>query len=113
MQSKHNQNEAVLKRCKVSDADLVLKSDSHFPKKKFIFLIESPPSKNDEKCFLFHFKKLLRGIKVRVFLRKSIQKKHLCHHDKNYCYYYKSNIPVINLILGSRNMIRLSKNMSL
>ena len=27
--------------------------------------------------------------------------------------FYKSNIPVINLILGSRNIIKLSKSMSL
>ena len=41
-----------------------------------------------------------------------MEKKHLHHHDKNYCYFCKSNIPVINLIVGSRNMIKVSKNMS-
>ena len=31
----------------------------------------------------------VNGIKVRVFFGKNIEKKHLCHHDKNYCYFYK------------------------
>ena len=53
----------------------------------------------------------LNGIKVRVFFGKNVEKKHLRHHDKNYCHFCKSNIPVINLIAGSRNMIKLSKNM--
>ena len=55
----------------------------------------------------------LNGIKVQVLFEKNIEKKHLCHHDKNCCYFCKSNISVINLIVGSRNMIKLSKNMSL
>ena len=55
----------------------------------------------------------LNDIKVRVFFGKNIEKKLLRHHDKNYCHFCKSNIPVINLIAGSRNMIKLSKNMSL
>ena len=38
----------------------------------------------------------LNGIKVRVFFGKNVEKKHLCHHDKNYYYFWKSNIPVIN-----------------
>ena len=42
----------------------------------------------------------LKGIKVRVFFEKNIEKKHLCRHDKNYYYFCKSNIPVINLIVG-------------
>ena len=58
------------------------------------------------------FKKLLNGIKVRVFFEKNIEKKHLSHHDKNY-YFCQSNISVTNLIVGSRNMIKLSKNISL
>ena len=58
-------------------------------------------------------KKKLNGIKVRVFFGRNIEKKHLGHHDKNYCYFCKSNISVINLIVGSRNMIKLSNNMSL
>ena len=41
------------------------------------------------------------------------KKKNVCCHDKNYYYFCKSNIPVINLIVGSRNMIKLSKSMSL
>ena len=58
-------------------------------------------------------KPTLNGIKVGVFFRKKHQKKHLCYHDKNHYYFCKSNIPVINLIVGSRNMINVSKNMSL
>ena len=55
----------------------------------------------------------LNSIKVRVFFEKKFQKKRLCHHDKNYCYFCKSNIPVINLIEGFRNMIKVSHNVSL
>ena len=44
---------------------------------------------------------------------KNIEKQYLCRHDKNYYYFCKSNIPVINLIVDSRNMIKVSKNMSL
>ena len=50
---------------------------------------------------------MLNSIKVHVFFRKT----HLCRHEKNY-YFWKSNIHVINLIAGSRNMIKLLKNMS-
>ena len=46
------------------------------------------------------------------FAQQNIDKKHFCQHDKNYCYFCKSNIPVINLIVDSRNMIKVSKNMS-
>ena len=52
------------------------------------------------------------ALKCGSFPEKISKKKHLCHHDKNYCYLCKSNIPVINLMAGSRNMIKLSKNMS-
>ena len=55
----------------------------------------------------------LNRIKVWVFFEKNIEKKPLCRHDENYYYFCKSNIPVINLIAGSRNMIKVSKNMSL
>ena len=58
-------------------------------------------------------KQLLNGIKVRVFFEKNIEKKHLRHYDKSYCYFSKSNIPVTNLIVGFTNMIKRSKNMSL
>ena len=47
------------------------------------------------------------------FLEKNILKKHLCRHDKSYYYFWKSNIPVINLIVDSRNIIKVSKNKSL
>ena len=56
---------------------------------------------------------LLDGIKVRVFFEKNIEENHLSRHNKNCYYFCKSNIPVINLILGSRNMIKISKNMIL
>ena len=49
----------------------------------------------------------------RVFFAKNIEKKRLCRHDKNYYYSWKSDIPVINLIVDSTNMIKVSKNMSL
>ena len=39
-------------------------------------------------------------------------KKHLWRHDKNYYYFFKSNIPVTNMIVGSRNMIKVSKSIS-
>ena len=45
---------------------------------------------------------LLNGIKVLVFSEKNIEKKHLCRRDKNYYYFCKSNIAVINLIVDSR-----------
>ena len=60
-------------------------------------------------CSLFESTLHINGIKVRVFFEKKYRRKHLCHHDKNYCYFCKSNIPVISLILGSRIMIKVSK----
>ena len=57
--------------------------------------------------------KLHNGIKVRVFFGKNIEKKHLCRHDKRYYYFCKTNIPGINLIAAYRNIIKVSKNMSL
>ena len=56
---------------------------------------------------------LLHGIKVGVFFGKNIEKKHLYRHDKNYYYFCNSNITVINLIVGSRNMIKVLKNTTL
>ena len=56
---------------------------------------------------------ILNGIELQVFFKKNTEKKHLCHHDKNHYYFCKSNIPVMNLIVGSSIIIRLSKNMSL
>ena len=53
------------------------------------------------------------ALRCGSFSKKNIGKKHLCYHNKNYCYFCKSNITVINLILGCRNMIKVSKNMSL
>ena len=55
----------------------------------------------------------LNGIKVRVFFGKTIEKMHLRRHDKNYYYFCISNIPVMNLSVSSRNMIKVSNNVSL
>ena len=52
------------------------------------------------------------ALRCRAFSKKILKKKHLCPHDQNYCYFCKSNIPVITLVVGSRNMIKFSKNMS-
>ena len=38
------------------------------------------------------------------------QKKHLCRHDKDYYYFCRSNIPVTNFNVDSRNVIKVSKN---
>ena len=49
----------------------------------------------------------LNGIKMRVFFEKNIKKKkHVCLAYKNYYYICKSNV-------SPRNMIKVSKNMSL
>ena len=53
------------------------------------------------------------SIKVRVFFGKSIEKQHLCRDDKNYYYFSKSNNSVINLIIDSKNVIKVSTNMSM
>ena len=60
-------------------------------------------------CFPFFSTALRCGI----FSEKTLKKKHLCRHDKNYYYFCKSNITVINLIVDSRNMIKVPKNMRL
>ena len=62
---------------------------------------------NDDKEFIKS--RPLNGIKVLVFLEKHIKNKHLCGPDRNYYYCCKSNIRVNNLIVGSRNMINVSK----
>ena len=54
-------------------------------------------------------KNTLTALRCGSFSKK-IQKKHLCHHDKNYYYFSKSSFPVIDLIVGSGNMIKLSKS---
>ena len=63
--------------------------------------------------YLDNFAYKRNGIKVRVFFGRKHRKKYLCRHDKNCFYFWNSNIPVINLIVGSRNMIQVSINMSL
>ena len=53
------------------------------------------------------------ALRCGSFSEKNIEKKHLRCHDKNYCYLCNSSISVIDLIVGSRNMIKIYKNMSL
>ena len=60
-----------------------------------------------------YFLIVLNGIKVQVFFGKKLEKKHLGCHDKNYYYFLKSNIPVINFIVNSKNLIKVSKNVRL
>ena len=31
----------------------------------------------------------INDIKVHVFSEKNIEKKHLCYHEKNYCYFFR------------------------
>ena len=71
--------------------------------------IDLPPSLPGKTAFK---KPSLIRVKVQVFFGKNIEKKHFCRHDKNYYYFCKSKISVINLIAGYRNMIKVSKNMS-
>ena len=52
---------------------------------------------------LYYALNRLNGIKMRVLFDKNIEKNHLCHHDKNYYYFCKLDIPAINCILGSIN----------
>ena len=47
------------------------------------------------------------ALKCGSFSEKNIEKKQLCPHDKNHYYFCKSSISVINLIVGSRNMINV------
>ena len=44
-----------------------LKSDSHLPK-KLHYLLHWKPSKNNEECFLFHFKNVLCSQDISVFI---------------------------------------------
>ena len=66
-----------------------------------------------QKQFIIISDFFLNVIKVQVFFRKNIEKKHLRRHDKNHYYFCISNVPVINLSVGSRNMIKVSNNISL
>ena len=49
-----------------------------------------------------------KALRCGPFLQKTLKKKLLCRHVKNYYYFCKSNIPVINLIVDSRNMVKVS-----
>ena len=50
------------------------------------------------------------ALRCGSFSEKSIEEKHLCRHDKNYYYSCKSNIHIINLIVGSRNVIKVDRS---
>ena len=63
--------------------------------------------------FLSQVKSMLNSIKIWVFSEKNTEKNHFCYHNRNYCYFCKSKIPDNNLIVGSINMIKVSKNISL
>ena len=52
-------------------------------------------------------------MKAQVCFENKIEEKHLCDHDNNHCYFCKSNILVIHLIVGYIIMIKISNNMSL
>ena len=43
------------------------------------------------------------------FSEKTLYSKYLYSLHKNYYYFWKSNIPVINLLVDSRNMIKFQK----
>ena len=64
-------------------------------------------------AFIKRSKLTLNSIKVLDFFEKKHREKHLCRPDKSYYCFWKTSIPVINLIEGSRNMIKVSKNMNL
>ena len=53
------------------------------------------------------------ALRCGSFFGKNIEKKPVCCHDKNYYYFCKSSIPGINLVVVSRNMVKVSKNMGL
>lgn len=57
--------------------------------------------------------RLLNGIKVQVLFKKHIENKYQCGPRKNCYYCFKSNIRINNLIVGSRIILKVSKNMSL
>ena len=63
---------------------------------------------NDRNCLEFAQIAHSTALRCRSFLEKTSKKKHLCRHDKNYYYVCKSNVPVTDLIAGSRNRIKLS-----
>ena len=52
-------------------------------------------------------------LRFRSFSEKNIEKKHLCCHENNYYYFWKLNVPAVNLTVDSRNMINVSENMRL
>ena len=78
-------------------------------------------NRKQRKCLRYWFHNNLHGISTALrcdyFSKKTSKKKqkqkHLYGPDKNYYNFCISNSPVINLIVGSRNMIKVSKNTSL
>ena len=58
---------------------------------------------------------LILVLRCRSFSKKKKKKKlkkALVSSYKNYYYFWKSNIPVTNLIVDSRKIIKVSKNMT-
>ena len=51
----------------------------------------------------------VKTVKTSGLFQKNIEKRHLCCHEKNYYYLWKSNIALIIFIVDSRNMIKVSK----
>ena len=97
---------------------LLISSLSHFPKWEREEREREPGFKEEslvsvKKNISSMYVPRLNGIKVPVLFPKNIEKKQLCRHDKVYYYFWKSNIPVINLLVDSRNMIKVSKNVGL
>ena len=70
-------------------------------------------SQKNQKRKKIDVKKSQKNFQGTGLFRKKYREKHLCSHDNNYYFFWKSNIPVISLIVDSRNMVKVSKNMSL
>ena len=72
----------------------------------------------DQKCYENEIKirrtyNSSMALRFRSFSEKNIEKKHLCCHENNYYYFWKLNVPAVNLTVDSRNMISVSENMCL
>ena len=52
------------------------------------------------------------ALRCRSFSKIKSKNKRMCSPDESDYYFLKSKIPIMNLIVGSRNLIKVSKNMS-
>ena len=77
-----------------------------------LFILKNKIDGNTDNVVILTISSVLNGIKVRVFFEKYIKNKHLCQTDNNYDHFCKSKISVIKSIVGSRNMVKVSKSMS-